>query len=55
MAFMFASQIMPAQATTVTSGSWWAAMNLPMAGSIVWYFVRAGDASPDQLKYRTRA
>ena len=35
MAFWFASEIMPASATTVTSGSWWAAMNFPMTGSMV--------------------
>src|SRR5579862_3886440 len=35
MAFMFASEIMPASATTVTSGSWWAAMNSSMTDSIV--------------------
>ena len=35
MAFMFASEIMPASATTVTSGSWWAAMNALMTGSMV--------------------
>lgn len=31
----FASEIMPASATTVTSGSWRAAMNALMAGSTV--------------------
>jgi hypothetical protein len=36
MAFWFASEIMPAPATIVTSGSWRAAMNFSMAGSIVW-------------------
>ena len=35
MAFWFASEIMPASATTVTSGSWWAAMNVSMTGSMV--------------------
>ncbi len=35
MAFMFASEIIPASATTVTSGSWWAAMNSSMTGSMV--------------------
>jgi hypothetical protein len=35
IAFMFASEIMPASATTVTSGSWWAAMNFSLTGSIV--------------------
>ena len=35
MAFWFASEIMPASATTVTSGSWWAAMNASMTGSMV--------------------
>ena len=35
MAFWFASEIMPASATTVTSGRWWAAMNFSMTGSIV--------------------
>ena len=33
--FWFASDTMPASATTVTSGSWWAAMNDSMTGSIV--------------------
>src|SRR5215471_5263292 len=35
MAFWFASLIIPASATTVTSGSWWAAMNASITGSIV--------------------
>ena len=35
MAFMLASEIMPASATTVTSGSWRAAMNSLMTGSMV--------------------
>src|SRR5215471_17001112 len=35
MAFWFASLIIPASATTVTSGSWWAAMNTSITGSIV--------------------
>ena len=35
IAFWFASEIIPASATTVTSGSWWAAMNFSMTGSIV--------------------
>jgi hypothetical protein len=35
MAFMFASEIMPASATTVTSGNSWAAMNFSMTGSMV--------------------
>jgi hypothetical protein len=34
-AFWFASEIMPASATTVTSGSWWAVMKDSMTGSIV--------------------
>jgi hypothetical protein len=35
MAFWFAPEIMPASATTVTSGRWWAAMNFSMTGSMV--------------------
>ena len=35
IAFWFASLIIPASATTVTSGSWWAAMNASITGSIV--------------------
>jgi len=35
MALMFASEIMPASATTVTSGRAWAAMNSLMTGSMV--------------------
>ena len=35
IAFWFASEIMPASATTVTSGRRWAAMNASMTGSIV--------------------
>ena len=35
IAFWFASEIMPASATTVTSGSRWAAMNFSMTGSMV--------------------
>ena len=35
MAFWLASEIMPASATTVTSGSRWAAMNFSMTGSMV--------------------
>ena len=35
MAFWFASLTIPASATTVTSGSWWAAMNDWTTGSIV--------------------
>ena len=35
MLFWFASGIMPASATTVTSGSWRAAMNFSMTGSMV--------------------
>ena len=35
MAFWLASEIMPASATTVMSGSWWAAMNFSMTGSMV--------------------
>jgi hypothetical protein len=35
MAFMFASEIIPASATTVMSGSWWAAMNFSVTGSMV--------------------
>jgi len=35
IAFWFASEIMPASATTVTSGSWWAAMNALTTGSMV--------------------
>ena len=35
MAFRLASEIMPASATMVTSGSWWAAMNFSMTGSMV--------------------
>lgn len=35
MSFMFASEIMPASATTVTWGSAWAAMNVSITGSIV--------------------
>jgi hypothetical protein len=35
IAFWFASEIVPASATTVTSGSWCAAMNFSMTGSIV--------------------
>ena len=34
IAFWFASEIMPAPATTVTSGRRWAAMNASMTGSI---------------------
>src|SRR6266699_2017571 len=34
IAFWFASEIMPASATTVTSGRRWAAMNASMTGSI---------------------
>jgi len=35
MAFWFASEIMPAPATTVISGNWWAIMKDSMTGSIV--------------------
>jgi hypothetical protein len=35
MAFWLASLTIPASATTVTSGSWWAAMKDSMTGSIV--------------------
>jgi hypothetical protein len=35
IAFWSASEIMPASATTVTSGSLWAAMNASMTGSMV--------------------
>ena len=35
IAFWLASEIIPASATTVTSGSRWAAMNFSMTGSIV--------------------
>jgi hypothetical protein len=35
IAFWFASEIIPASATTVTSGKSWAAMNFSMTGSIV--------------------
>jgi hypothetical protein len=35
MAFLFASDTIPASATTVTSASWWAAMNASMVGSMV--------------------
>ena len=35
IAFWLASDIMPASATTVTSVSWWAAMNALITGSIV--------------------
>jgi hypothetical protein len=35
MSFWFASEIIPASATTVISGSWWAAMNASITGSIV--------------------
>jgi hypothetical protein len=35
IAFWFASEIMPASVTTVTSGSWCAAMNASVTGSIV--------------------
>ena len=35
IAFWLASEIIPASATTVTSGSWWAATNAVMTGSIV--------------------
>jgi hypothetical protein len=35
IAFWFASEIIPASATTVTSGSRWAAMNFPVTGSMV--------------------
>ena len=35
MAFWFASEIIPASATMVTSGSWWTATNFLMDGSIV--------------------
>ena len=40
MAFWFASEIIPASATTVTSGSWWAAMNFSMTGSMVFVSAR---------------
>ena len=33
--FWFASDTMPASATTVTSGRWWAAMNAWITGSMV--------------------
>jgi hypothetical protein len=39
IAFWFASLTMPASATT-TSGSWWAAMNASMTGSIVFVSAR---------------
>jgi hypothetical protein len=35
IAFWFASEIMPASATIVTSGSWWAVMKDSITGSIV--------------------
>jgi hypothetical protein len=35
IAFLLVSQIIPASATTVTSASWWAAMNAVIVGSIV--------------------
>jgi hypothetical protein len=35
IAFWFASEIIPASATTVTSGSRWAAMNFSITGSMV--------------------
>ena len=35
IAFWFASEIIPASATTVTSGRRWAAMNFSMTGSMV--------------------
>ena len=35
IARLFASETMPASATTVTSASWWAAMNARIVGSIV--------------------
>jgi hypothetical protein len=35
ISFWFASLTMPASATTVTSGSWWAAMNSRITGSMV--------------------
>jgi hypothetical protein len=35
IAFWFASEIIPASATTVTSGKLWAAMNFSITGSIV--------------------
>jgi CheY-like chemotaxis protein len=41
MAFMSASEIIPASATTVTSGSWRAAMNFSVTGSIA-LVVRSG-------------
>ena len=40
IAFRFASEIMPASATTVTSGSWWAAMNFSVTGSMVFVSAR---------------
>lgn len=35
IAFLFAAEIIPASATMVTSGSWWAVMNARMVGSMV--------------------
>ena len=35
IAFWLASEIMPASATTVMSGNWWAVMNDSITGSIV--------------------
>ena len=35
MSFWFASEIIPASATTVTPGSWWSVMNASITGSMV--------------------
>ncbi len=49
IAFMLASEIMPAPATMVTPGSWRAAMNFSMTGSMVLVSARLpSKAAPDE-------